>query len=153
MVDTKSEGSSTTDAAISAIYDNVKANVIRIFDETVKVQPAYSQSISNLQLDYIHAAKNAINAAFSAQKQIAGNLNIALPESYTEQFTKQANEFTDHLTRVVGINNQLTFSAVDGARENIKNYSRTVDAVTEFNTNAIRAWTTWYSAQQQFFKQ
>ena len=153
MVDTKSEGSSTTDAAISAVYDNVKANVIRIFDETVKVQHAYSQSISNLQLDYIHAAKNAINAAFSAQKQIAGNLTIALPESYTEQFTKQANEFTDHLTRVVGINNQLTISAVDAARENIKNYSRTLDAVTEFNTNAIRAWTTWYSAQQQFFKQ
>ena len=153
MVDTKSEGSSTTNAGTDAIYDNVKANVIRIFDETVKVQPAYSQSISNLQLDYIHTAKNAIQATFSAQKQIAGNLNITLPESYAEQLTRQANEFTDHFTRVVGINNQLTISAVDAARENIKNYSRTVDAITEFNTNAVRAWTTWYSAQQQFFKQ
>ena len=91
MVDTKSEVTGTTNVGTNAIYDNVKANVIRIFDETVKVQPAYSQSISNLQLDYIHTAKNAIQAAFAAQKQIAGNLNIALPESYTEQFTKQAN--------------------------------------------------------------
>jgi len=153
MVDTKSEGISTTTAGTSAIYDNVKANVIRIFDETVKVQPAYSQSISNLQLDYIQTAKNAIHAAFSAQKQIAGNLNFALPESFTEQVKKQANEFTDHVTRVVGINNQLTISAVDAARENIKNYSRTVDAITEFNTNAVRAWTAWYSTQQQFYKQ
>ncbi len=148
MVDTKS----TTGA--SEIYDTVKENAIRVIDEIVKVQPQYTQSISNLQLDYIQTMKNTIQTVFSVPKQLVGNLNITVPGTFTEQFAKQANDFTSNLIRTVGTNNQLTINALDAARENVKIYSRTVDAITEFNTNVVKAWTSLYSAQQQqFFKQ
>jgi hypothetical protein len=156
MVDTKSreESLNRTITGASEVYDIVKENVIRVIDEMAKVQPQYAQSISNLQLDCIQTAKNTLQTVFSVQKQIAGNLNIAVPGTYTDQFAKQTNDFTSNLIRTVGTNNQLTINALDAARENVKIYSKTVDAITEFNTNVVKAWTSLYSAQhQQFFKQ
>jgi len=152
MANTKSEESiRTPTTGASEVYDTVRENVIRVIDEMAKVQPQYAQSISNLQLDCIQTVKNTIQTAFSLQKQLAGNWNIAVPGTFTEQFAKQANEFTSNLIRTVGTNNQLTTNALDAARENVKIYSRTVDAITEFDTNVVKAWTSWYSAQQQQF--
>jgi sugar-specific transcriptional regulator TrmB len=156
MVDTKSkeESISRTTTGVSEAYDTARDNVIRVIDEVAKVQPQYAQSISNLQLDYIQTAKNTIQTVFSVQKQLAGNLNFNVPGTFADQFAKQANDFTSNLIRTVGTNNQLTINALDAARENVKIYSRTVDAITEFNTNVVKAWTSLYSAQQQqFFKQ
>ena len=47
----------------------------------------------------------------------------------------------------------MTINALDAARESLKIYNnRTVDAITEFSTNVVRDWTSWYVAlQQQFF--
>jgi sugar-specific transcriptional regulator TrmB len=155
MVNTKSEESiSRTATGPSEVYDTVRENVIKVIDEMAKVQPQYAQSISNLQLDCIQTVKNTIQTVFSVPKQLAGNLNITVPGTFTEQFAKQANEFTGNLMRTVGTNHQLTINALDAARENVKIYSKTVDAITEFNTNVVKAWTSLYSAQhQQFFKQ
>ena len=44
MVDNKSKDD---------LYDTVKQNYIRIVDEFTKAQPQYTQSVSNLQLDYV----------------------------------------------------------------------------------------------------
>lgn len=155
MVDTKSkEESVSRTTGASEIYDTVRDNSLRVIDEMVKVQPQYTQSISNLQLDYIQTMKNTIQTVFAAPGQFAGNLNITVPVVFAEQFAKQANEFTTNLVRTVGTNNQLAINALDAARENVKIYGRTVDAITEFNTNAAKAWTSLYSAQQQqYFKQ
>jgi hypothetical protein len=48
-----------------------------------------------------------------------------------------------------GINNQMVINAIDAARENLKIYNRTVDAITDFNNNAAKAWTSFFSTQQQ----
>lgn len=129
------------------VYDNMRDNAIRTVDEFAKVQPQYSQSISNLQLDYIQTSKNMIQTAFSAQKQFASIWNVpAMP--YGDLFTRQSNEMTNNAIRSVGINNQLTINALDAARENLKIYNRTVDAVTDFSTNVAKAWTTFFAQQQ-----
>jgi hypothetical protein len=139
-------------------YETVRENFIKIVDELAKVQPQYSQSVSNLQLDYIQAIKNTIYTAFSAQKHLTnsnqGTWN-STPSSvpFIEQFAKQSNEITNNTIRAVGINNQLTINALDAARENLKIYNKTIDAVTEFNTNAAKAWNSFFTTQQQqFFK-
>jgi hypothetical protein len=77
---------------------------------------------------------------------------------YAEQFTRQSNEITNNTLRAVGINNQLAINALDLARENLKIYNRTVDAVTEFGTNIAKTCTVFSSTaaqqqQQQFAKQ
>jgi len=153
MVDNKSkDDNSVRTVDTQDIYDTVKNNFLRSIDEIVKVQPQYSQSISNLQLDYIQTIKNTIQTAISAQKQLIGGLNIQLAAPYTEQFTKQSNEITNNAIRAVAINNELIINAFEAARENLKIYNRTVDSVTEFNTNVGKAWTSLFSVQQQFFR-
>lgn len=153
MVDNKSkDDNSVRTADTQDLYDTVKNNFLRSIDEIVKVQPQYSQSISNLQLDYIQTIKNTIQTAISAQKQLIGGLNIQLAAPYTEQFTKQSNEITNNAIRAVAINNELILNALEAARENLKIYNRTVDSVTEFNTNVGKAWTSLFSVQQQFFR-
>jgi hypothetical protein len=132
------------------VYDTMRDNLIRTVDEFAKAQPQYSQSISNLQLDYIQTIKNMIQTVFSAQRQFANTLNVpSVP--YGEVFTRQSNEVTNNAIRSVGINNQLTINALDAARENLKIYNRTVDTLTDFYTNIARAWAMFYNQQQQQF--
>ena len=47
------------------------------------------------------------------------------------------------------INNQLTINVLNALRENVKNYSRTVEATAEFNSNLAKAWASSYSSVQQ----
>ena len=56
MVDNQSKDDITTttrSTEAANIYDTVKQNYIRVVDEFTKAQPQYTQSISNLQLDYV----------------------------------------------------------------------------------------------------
>ena len=56
MTDNKSKDditSTTRSTEAANVYDTVKQNYIRIVDEFTKAQPQYTQSVSNLQLDYI----------------------------------------------------------------------------------------------------
>jgi hypothetical protein len=145
----------TNSRDVQDIYDTMKQNFIKTIDEMAKMQPQCSQSISNLQLDYIQSIKNLVQTAISSQKQIAenANWNMVTTSPYTEQFTKQSNEITNNAIRAVNINNQLTINTLDAARDNLKIYDRTIDSLTEFNTNVAKAWTSFFSAQQQqFFK-
>ena len=158
MVDNKSKDESSIAEVTSAshVFDTVRENFVRAVDEMAKVQPQYSQAFSNLQLDYIQTVKNMIQNTISAQKQLVGNFNVPVSTPYTEQFTRQSNEITSNTLRAVGINNQLTINTLDVARENLRIYNRTVDAVTEFTNNITKACTDFFSEaaqQQQFFKQ
>jgi hypothetical protein len=149
MVDTSKSSKEETTSRMDVI-DAVKDNYIRTVDEIAKIQPQYLQSISNLQLDYIQTTKNMIQTAFSAQKQVASNIN-APPTPYADLFVRQANEMTNNAIRAVGINNQLTINALDAARENLKIYNRSIDAVTDFGTNVAKAWNAFYTQSQQQF--
>src|ERR687895_903848 len=159
MVDNTSKDQSGTVGSTSAmdVLDTVRENFVRAVDEMAKVQPQYSQAFSNLQLDFIQTTKNMIQNTVSAQKQLVGSWNIPVSTPYTEQFTRQTNEVTNNTLRAVGINNQLAINALDLARENLKIYNRTVDAVTEFGTNIAKTCTVFSSTaaqqqQQQFAK-
>jgi len=150
MVDTSKTTKEEATTSRTEVIDAVKDNLIRTVDEVAKVQPQYLQSISNLQLDYIQTTKNMIQTAFSAQKQVASNVNVPTTP-YADLFVRQANEITNNAIRAVGINNQLTINALDAARENLKIYNRSIDAVSDFGTNVAKAWTAFYTQSQQQF--
>jgi hypothetical protein len=148
---TRSTTSTTTN--VHDVYDTLKENLVRAVDEMAKAQPQFSQSLSNLQIDYIQTTKNVIQNSVSAQKQVAANMNIpTLTVPYSEQFAKQTNEITNNTMRTIGINNQLVINAIDAARENLRIYNRTVDAITDFSSNAAKAWVSLFSTQQFFNK-
>jgi hypothetical protein len=149
--------SKDTDATVrvtdeQSVYDTMKQNFIRAVDEWAKIQPQYSQSISNLQLDFIQTVKNTIQNAISTQKQITGGWNLPLAAPYLDHFTKQSNDITNNWIRTAIINNQLTITAFDAARENLKIYNRTIDTVMDFNNDVAKAWNSFFSAQHNYFK-
>ena len=155
MVDNKSKDDITTttrSTGAANVYDTIRQNCIRIVDEFTKAQPQYTQSVSNLQLDYIAAAKNTIQNTVSAQQLLASNGNVpTVTPPYTDEFVKQSNEVTENIVRAVHINNQLTVNAINAAAENFRTLNRTIESVTEFNTSAAKAWNSFVTVQQQQF--
>ena len=143
---------STRSAEAANFYDTVRQNWIRIVDEFTKAQPQYAQSISNLQLDCIAAAKDTVRNMVSAQR-LAGNGNVppVVTPPYTDEFVKQSNEITENIVKVVRINNQLTVNAINAAAENFRTLNRTIESVKEFNTSAANAWNSFVTVQQQPF--
>ena len=154
MVDFKSKDIDTAVRVTEehSIYDAIKDNFIRAVDEWAKIQPQYSQSISNLQLDFIQTVKNTIQNAISSQKQITGGWNLPVPVTFLDHFAKQSNDMTNNMIRTAVINNQLTITAFDAARENLKIYNRTIDTVMDFNNDIVKAWNSFFSNQQNYFK-
>ena len=155
MVETKSKdnvNTSTGSTELTNVYDTATQNCIRILDELTKAQPQYTQSVSNLQLDYVAAAKNSIQNIGSVQKMFASNMNfpIVTPQ-YTDEFVKRSNEITDNIVNAFRINNQLTVSAINAAAENFRTFNRTIDSVTESSSRAAQAWNSFVTTQQQQF--
>jgi len=138
-------------------YETINQSVTKVLDEVAKAQPQYSQSVSNLQLDYIQAVKNTVQNALAAQKNIADargfSLNLPFVGQYAEQFSNQTNEIVNNIVKTVQVNNQVAVNSLDAARDNIRIYTRTTDAILEFNSNIAKAWTSFFSVpQQQFFR-
>ena len=144
----------TTTARANEASDIVRDNTLRIVDEVAKVQPQFAQSISNLQLDNIQTVRSMIQTAFANQKQVvAHTLNTPQALQVSEEFAKQSTEVTNSIIRSVGIFNQLGVTALDSARENVKIYSRTADALTDFNNNILKVWTSYWSSSQHQLQQ
>jgi hypothetical protein len=155
LVDKDPASSNVKTTDVSTAYETVRDSFVRAIDEVAKAQPQYSQSISNLQLDYIQTVKNIIHTTFAVQKQYMGETWNTFPSSaaVTDQMARQANDFTNNAIKAIDINNQLTINAIDAARENLKVYNRTVDTITEYNANIAKAWNTYYNVSQQQQKQ
>jgi hypothetical protein len=155
MVDRESSGGNVKTAEVNTAYETVRDSFMRAIDEVAKAQPQYSQSISNLQLDYIQTVKNVVQTTFAVQKQYIGETWNVIPSStnVSDQMVRQTADFTNNAIKAIDINNQLTINAIDAARENLKAYNRTVDTITEYNTNIAKAWNTYYSVSQQQQKQ
>ena len=153
MVDSKSEVTTRTSSTeVTNLYEIATQNCIRILDELAKAQPQYAQSVSNLQHDYVAAAKKTIQNMVSVQKMSAINVNypIVTPQ-YADEFVKRSNEITENMVNAIRINNQLTVNAIDAAAENFRTFNRTIGSVAESNTRAVKAWNSFVTAQQQQF--
>jgi hypothetical protein len=148
---TRDEGTTiATTSKANDVSDIVRDNTLRIVDEVAKVQPQFAQSISNLQLDNIQTARSMIQTAFANQKQfVVHTPNIPQALQVSEAVANQSTEITNSIVRSVGIFNQLGVTALDSAREDVNIYKRTVDAVTDFNNNILKAWTSYWNSQQQ----
>jgi hypothetical protein len=140
----------TTTSRANDVSDTVRDNTLRIVDEVAKVQPQFAQSVSNLQLDNIQTVRSMIQTAFANQKQfIVHTPNTPQALQVSEAVSNQSTEMTNSIIRSIGIFNQFGVTALDSAREHVNIYKRTVDAVTDFNNNILKAWTSYWNLQQQ----
>lgn len=140
---------------VSQIVDAANENVTKLVNESSRVQPQYAQAISNLQQEYIDALRNAIQRTFSVQKQLVTSNsnfnNFAVPEAaapYVQGLVKQSDDITNNFISVADTNNQLTINALNVLRENVKNFSRTVEAAAEYNSNLAKSWASSYPTFQ-----
>jgi hypothetical protein len=136
---------------VAEVNDAIRDNTLRTVDEITKVQPQVAQSVSSLQQDTIETSKNMIKTAFDAQKQIASGLNVSVPSQVSEQLVRHSNEMAKAFSSATGVYNQFFINALDMARENARIYGKAVDAVTEYNTNILNSWTSFWTAQQRQF--
>ena len=140
----------TTASKASEVSDIVRDNTLRIVDEVAKVQPQFARALSNLQLDNIQTVRSMIQTAFANQKQfIAHAPNVPQALQVSEAVANQSTEVTNTVIHSVGIYNQLGITALDATREHVNIYKRTVDAVTDFNNNIAKAWTSYWNSQPQ----
>ena len=147
----------TKDVSVT-LFDVANENFTKLVNQSAKVQPEYAQAVSNCSKSTIEASRNAIQTTTSVQKQFAnsnsGLNNVIISDTtapYIQNLVKQSNDFTNNIVRMTDINNQLTINVLNALRENVKNYSRTVEATAEFNSNLAKAWTSSYSSVQQQF--
>lgn len=169
MTDSKTKVETTTSTTSNAaqesseLFDTARQNVLKVADEISKFQPQYTQSISNLQQEYIQLIKEFVNKVFATQRNWAGS-GINTPNTsyttktyapYTEQIERQTNEITAQALSVFDTSNQLAINAINAARENLKLYGKAIDAVTEFNNNVANAWASFFASaqRQQYFRQ
>jgi hypothetical protein len=152
---TRDEGTTiTATSKANDVSDIVRDNALRIVDEVAKVQPQFAQSISNLQVDNIQTVRSMIQTAFANHKQfIVHAPNFPQTLQMSEVVANQSTEITNSIIRSVGIFNQLGVTALDSAREHVNIYKRTVDAVTDFNNNLLKTWTSYGNSQQQQLQQ
>ncbi len=89
----------------------------------------------------------------SAHRVFASNGNVppAVTSPYTNEFVKQSNEITENVVKAVRINNELTVNSINAAAENFRTFNRTIESVTEYNTNAANAWNSFATVQQHSF--
>jgi hypothetical protein len=164
MVDSKSKDdkSKEADTGVAAkpfvvthsIFEIAEENSTRLIDEIIKIQPHYTQAISNLQSDYIQSIKNIIKDSFMAQEQLKGtnifNWNMT---PFTAVYLQQSNALTNNMIRTLDTAKQLTINALEAAGNNLETYNNIVKVVTELNTNTVTSWNSFlYTQQQRFFK-
>ncbi|HZD34130.1 MAG TPA: hypothetical protein VE130_02910 [Nitrososphaeraceae archaeon] len=158
------DSAGTTDVAAAAavnvthIFDTANDNFIRLINESAKVQAQYAQAVSNLQQECIDVVRIAVQRTTSIQKQLASSNsnfnNVIISDAaapYVQDVVRQSSDFTNNLIRMADINNQLTINALHALRENVKNSSRTVEAIAEYNSNLATAWASSSSSFQQQF--
>ena len=64
----KENNSTARNSETNNVYEVLNQSVTRVVDEVAKAQPQYSQSVSNLQLDYIQAVKNTVQNTIGSSK-------------------------------------------------------------------------------------
>lgn len=147
----------TTTFDITELFETADENLTKFVNEFAKTQPEYVQAVSNLQQEYIDAARETIKIGSSLQKQLvnsSNNYKIELPatmEPFVQRFVNQTKDFTNNVIGVTDINAQFAINALNATRENLKNNRRMVKAAAEYNSNITNAWISSLSPFQKQF--
>lgn len=131
-------------------YNTLKEDTTKIVNEFARSQPTYIQAISNLQMKYIEATKNIINATLGFQKQVFQTMDYNSSTTYTKQLGRQSNEITNNIIEFNNINNKFISNVLEVAGDGIKNYTKTLDTFVKFNANVFDQWYSLFKNNQSF---
>jgi len=119
-------------------FDIYQEACTHVIDEVAKLQPAYTQSVTNLQQEYTEAFKRFTEATVSVQKEFANT--TWGPGKFPAALVRNASEVADALLKSAVINNKAVIASIDAARQNVRSLSDNVDTFAKINTNLIKTW-------------
>ncbi|MGH9909012.1 MAG: hypothetical protein ACRD32_00050 [Nitrososphaerales archaeon] len=120
------------------IYQDTVSNMI---DEVAKLQPAYTQSLTNLQQECTEACKTATESVITVQKEFA-NATWG-PGKFPAALVRNASEVADAFLKAAVINNKAVIASVDAATQNVKTFNDTIETFAKINQNLIKTWQTF----------
>ncbi|MGH9952912.1 MAG: hypothetical protein ACRD5J_14915, partial [Nitrososphaeraceae archaeon] len=156
----------TTTFNLAQLFDAADENLTKFVNEFSKAQPEYAQAVSNLQQEYLDAAKDSIKIGTSVQKLFISNSNnnsigrisnavnpTTTSSQFVQQLVNQSNDFTNNMVKITEINSQFVINALNATKENLKNNRRLAKTTVEYGSNIANAWTSALSSiQNQFTK-
>lgn len=122
-------------------FDIYQESVTNVIDEIAKLQPAYIQSLTNLQQECTEAFKRATESAITVQKEFA-NATWG-PGKFPAALARNASETADAFVKAITTSNKAVIASVDAATQNVKTYTDTIDTFTKINQNLIKTWQTF----------
>jgi hypothetical protein len=142
LVDSKSKDnkSKETDTRVVVKSSNVtksiseiaEENYTRLTDVFTKIQPNYTQAISNLQSDYIKSIKNFIEASSLVQEYLLfTNLFNWSNTPLAALYIQQSDALTNNIIRSLDIYTQLSINAIQAAGSILKTCCDVVKAGAE----------------------
>ena len=155
MVDSKSkeDKSKESDTTVvvkssdvqKSISEIAKENYTRLIDVFIKIQPHYTQAISNLQSDYIKSIKKIIEASFSSQEYLLfTNLFNLSNTPLAKIYIQQSDAMTNNIIRNLHTTTQLGINAVEAVGNSFETCSNVIKAVTEVNSNLVTWWNSFF---------
>jgi len=122
-------------------FDIYQEGVANVIDEIAKLQPAYMQSLTNLQHECTETFKRATESAIAAQKEFA--TATWGPGKFPSALARNASEVTDAFLKAATISNKAVIASVDAATQNVKTFSTTIDTFAKINQNLLKTWQTF----------
>lgn len=119
-------------------FDIYQDSVSNVIEEVAKLQPAYTQLLTNLQQEWIEAFKRSAETAITAQKEFA-NATWG-PGKFPSALARNASEVADAFVKAAVINNKAVIASVDATRQNIKTFTETAETFAKINQNLMRRW-------------
>jgi hypothetical protein len=122
-------------------FDIYQEGVTNVIDELAKLQPAYIQSVTNLQHEYTETFKKAIESTISVQKEFVNA--IWGPGRFPSALVRNTNEIADAYVKAATITNKAVIASVDAATQNIRTFSSSIDTFARINQNLVKTWQTF----------
>ncbi|HYA85348.1 MAG TPA: hypothetical protein VEH06_18165 [Candidatus Bathyarchaeia archaeon] len=135
-----------------SITEIAEANYTRLIDLIIKIQPHYTQAISNLQSDYIKSIKRIIEASFVTQEYLLFTKLFNWNNTpFATIYIQQSDSLTNNIVRSLHTATQLGINTLEAAGNSLETCSNVVKAVTEVNSNLVTCWNSFFPMQQQHF--
>lgn len=120
------------------IFTDISDNIKKIHESVEHLTPSYTQSLSNLQQEFLTSWKNITSSNISIQQQYANQTGVSIET--TEISTQVIHKITEEFIRGLEIQNKLIQTLWDTSRQNIQVIDKNAETITELNKNFINSW-------------
>jgi hypothetical protein len=139
-------GSESMGKITSETKDNFgvyQQNTDKYFADVERTTSKYFQAFHELQNEYVSAWKSIIRTNLSLQNEFVtkSGFDMNMPEASQ----KIIQNITDEILKIRSIRDQITISAIDATKNNIKSFSDSIISFADLNREIMQSWIKLYT--------